>query len=197
MTVQEYIDNGFVLDYCLGHLKGADKRAFEHAMKLYPQLEKEVAEVQNGLEKYSEANRIAPHSSMKEKIWATLQNLQLEKEMDLSHLPLINKYSDPKAWLKAVTPLLPKQKEDFFYRELTGTDKVTQVLVMTRMDVAEEVHHKVHESFMILVGECECHIGGKVIQIKAGGYVEIPLHENHDLRLISEYVVGIVQRLAA
>lgn len=199
MKAEEYIESGLVLDYCLGLLKDADKLAFEKELASSPILAEELKSLQQGLSKYVTAYSQTPPPALKDKIWGTLENLLLESQMDLSNLPVINQFSDPKAWMNAVRPLLPAtMPEGHFMHVLTNTDTVQQVLVMTGMDVADEVHHDVYESFMILEGECECHIGkDTVIRVKAGGYVNIPMHEHHDLKIISEYVVGIMQRIAA
>ena len=199
MNAQEYIDNGMVLDYSLGLLTGEDKAAFERALLAYPELADELKALQTGLEKYASAYSKAPSSSTKEIIWGTLENLLLEKEMDLNKLPLINKFTDYKAWYNAVKPLLPKTVSgEPFMHLLTGTDTVTQVLVMSATDIPDEVHEDVYESFIILDGECECHIGtDTVIRLQAGGYIEIPLHQHHDVKIISSYVVGVMQRIAA
>jgi len=62
----------------------------------------------------------------------------------------------------------------------------------------DEVHTDVWESFIVLEGECECYIGtDTVVRLKAGGYLEIPMHEHHDVKIISDYVVGIMQRIAS
>jgi mannose-6-phosphate isomerase-like protein (cupin superfamily) len=199
MNAKEYLEGGLLLDYCLGLMKGADKAAFEQALLLYPELGQELQIMQNGLNKYASAISKEPSASTKERIMGVLDNLLLEKEMNLKKLPLINKYSDMNSWLNALKPLLPKENpEGHFIHVLTHTDTVTQVLVMTRADVPDEVHEDCYESFIILEGECECHIGDHtVVRLKAGGYMQIPLHEHHDLKIISDYVVGVMQRIAA
>ena len=199
MKAQEYIDNNIVSDYCLGLLKGEDKAAFEKALLLYPELQQEVKSIQEGLEKYVSVYSKAPSYTTKGKIMGTLENLLLEKQMDLNKLPIINKFSDHKAWMTAIAPLLPKALAgEPFMHVLTTTDSITQVLVMSATDIPDEVHEDVRESFIILEGECECYIGtDTVVRLKAGGYLEIPMHAHHDVKIISDYVVGIMQRIAA
>lgn len=199
MKAEEYVENGLVLDYCLGLLINDEKLAFEKALESSPMLAEELRSIQEGLNKYVAAYSLTPPYVLKDKIWGTLENLLLEAHMDLSNLPVINEFSDPKVWMDAVRPLLPKTLTDGrFMHVLTHTDNIQQVLVMTATDVEDEVHSDVYESFIILEGECECHIGNDtVIRVKAGGYVRIPMHEHHDLKIISPYVIGIMQRIAA
>jgi hypothetical protein len=199
MNAKEYMENGVVLDYFLGLLTEIEKIDFEQALNIYPELDRELKLIQNGMDKYMSTYQNTPPDFMKDKIWGTLQNLLLEKEMDLRNLPLLNKFSDHKAWLSAMAPLLPKVLRNKQYIHLlTHTDKVMQVLIMSAIDIEDEVHGDVYESFMILEGECECRIGtDTVVRVKAGGYLEIPLHQHHDVKIISDYVVGVMQRIAA
>jgi len=199
MNAQAYIESGIVLDYCLGLVTGQDKADFEQALKLYPELDQELKAVQEGLDKYAATYSKSPLDSTKDKVMNALENLLLEKQMNLSKLPVINKFSDHKAWMAAVASLLPNKVEgEPFMHVLTATDSITQVLVMSATDIPDEVHTDVWESFIVLEGECECYIGtDTVVRLKAGGYLEIPMHEHHDVKIISDYVVGIMQRIAA
>ena len=199
MNAQEYIESGSILDYCLGLMTGQDKADFEEALRLYPELDQELKAVQEGLNRYAAIYSKVPLDSTKNKVMGSLENLLLEKQMDVNRLPLINKFSDHAAWMAAIAPLLPNKVEgEPFMHVLTATDAITQVLVMSATDIPDEVHEDVWESFIILEGECECHIGtDRVVRLTAGGYLEIPMHEHHDVKIISKYVVGIMQRIAA
>jgi len=73
---------------------------------------------------------------------------------------------------------------------------VKQVLFISKVDVEEEIHDHERESFIILEGECECHIGHDVIRLGPGGFVEIPMYTPHNVKVISPYVVAILQRVA-
>ena len=62
--------------------------------------------------------------------------------------------------------------------------------------VDDEVHVNEKESFLVLEGECECYVGDNVYRLGPGGFIEIPLHEHHNVKVISEYVVAVMQRIA-
>jgi quercetin dioxygenase-like cupin family protein len=68
--------------------------------------------------------------------------------------------------------------------------------VISRVDVPEESHEEVFESLLILKGECECTIGTETIQMQAGDYIDIPLHIPHNVKVLSPYVVAILQHKA-
>jgi mannose-6-phosphate isomerase-like protein (cupin superfamily) len=192
----KYLTDGTLIDYSLGLLNENDRLEMEIALELYPQLKEELRMLQDILHKYLR-NKPEASAELKERIWATLQNISLEKYMNLQHLPLINKYSNHKSWMDAVSPLLPKKlKAPFYARPLTNTKGVTQVLIMSGIDIPDEVHEDELESFILLEGECECHVGERIIKVSAGGYLEIPLHQHHDVKILSEYIVGVMQRIA-
>jgi hypothetical protein len=198
MKAKEYIANGLVTDYCLGIMTDSEKAAFEQELNTSPELRAELNAIQEGLNKYLSAYSLTPPQGTKDKVLGTLENILREKQMDLRKLPIINQYTNPKSWLDAVKPLLPAEiPAGHFMHVLTETETTLQVLVMTATDVEDEIHDNVYESFIILEGECECRIGTEVIRVKAGGYVQIPLHQHHDLKIISDYVIGIMQRIAA
>jgi len=79
---------------------------------------------------------------------------------------------------------------------LRHNDSVTQILVTSSVDVADEVHHHERESFLVLEGECECHIGDTIVKLGPGGYIEIPMYEHHNLQIRSQRVVAVLQHMA-
>jgi len=188
-------DSALILDYCLGILTGDQKKAFERQLQKNRSLREQINTMLDDLSKQQVA-KVNPHASQKDKTWSLLHNLTLEKEMNLSNLPILNKYTDTSAWGQAVAPMLPADLKDYpFMKVLTSTDAVLQVLIMTKSDIPDEVHGDEHESFIILEGECECHIEGKTVRVKAGEFMEIPLHAHHDVKIISERLVGVMQRV--
>jgi mannose-6-phosphate isomerase-like protein (cupin superfamily) len=117
-----------------------------------------------------------------------------EKTIDLNNLPPTGKYSNYESWLKAVEHLLPAEPfEDFFAYVLQHNDKISQTLVVTKLNVPDEIHEDVAESFFILKGSCTCTVGRDVFTLNEGDYLDIPLHTSHDIRIDSPYVVAILQ----
>ncbi|MBS1685817.1 MAG: cupin domain-containing protein [Bacteroidetes bacterium] len=187
-----------ILDYCLGLLIGDQKVAFEKEMQKNPDLQAAVASLRAKLEQGagSTANG-TPKYTLQNKTWALVENVIKEKKMDPADLPLLNKHSDTNTWAALAGQYLPKKldKSRPYMRLLTGTDRVTQVLIATSEGFPDEEHDDLLESFIILEGECECRIGSDTVRVKAGGYLEIPLHTSHDVRIISDGIVGVLQRI--
>jgi mannose-6-phosphate isomerase-like protein (cupin superfamily) len=119
----------------------------------------------------------------------------LEGKQDINNLPLLNKYTDYKKWLHLVKPLLPlKLEDDFFIHELRKDENVMQMLLWIKVDYPEEVHEDVDECIIILEGRCRCSIGGKVVELGPGEFLEIPLYQHHNVKVL-EPVLAVVQRI--
>jgi mannose-6-phosphate isomerase-like protein (cupin superfamily) len=197
MNIQEYIGTGIIEQYCLCILAEDQMREVEALSSQYPAIRAEIQDIEGSLEGYARAYAQKPPAELEETIWLTLENLNKERQMDAADLPVINQYTDHKAWLGIVKPLIPPQlKEDRIVRVLRESDKIIQMLVVSRTHFDDEVHVEERESFIILEGECECTVGDKVFRLSPGGYTEIPLHTNHDVRVLTPYVAAIVQRIA-
>ena len=67
------------------------------------------------------------------------------------------------------------------------------MLVVTKLDVPQEMHDDIAESFFILKGRCTCTIGDEQVTLNPGDHLDIPLHVNHDVKLESPYVIAILQ----
>jgi mannose-6-phosphate isomerase-like protein (cupin superfamily) len=134
----------------------------------------------------------APNPGMKNRL---LGKLGFEGEaLTLDHLPETNRYANHLSWLKALQPLLPATVDAIFMQEINRNEHLMQLLVVSKVDVPEEIHEEECESFFILQGECACTIGDQVFQLSAGDYLDIPLHVNHDVKLLTPQVTAIVQR---
>ncbi len=197
MNIEEYINSGILHDYCINALSVAQQLEVEKVCARYPEVKRELLQMQQSLEQFAAGAAKMPGIAVKENIWNTLENINKEKAGDLNDLPVINKYSDHHRWQRMVIPLMPKSiPEERTMIPLRHTDKVMQVLVISRTDVDDEVHEHEQESFLVLEGECECHIGDNVYRLGPGGFIEIPLHLNHNVKVLSPYVVAVLQHIA-
>jgi mannose-6-phosphate isomerase-like protein (cupin superfamily) len=197
MNVQEYIDSGVLHDYCIHALTAAEKAEVEKMCARYPEVQEELSRMQEDLEKFAAQTEVWPPVQIKETIWSTLENLNKEKTGDLNDLPEINKYTDHNNWKRIVMPFMPQDlKNDRIVKTIRESAGITQMLIVSKTDVEEETHENEHESFIILEGECECLVGNKVIRLGPGGFLEIPLHTLHSVKVTSAYVVAVLQHIA-
>ncbi len=198
MNIPEYISSGVLEDYCLGALSDTQMAEVEAVCAKHPEVKEELVSIQKALEGYVTEQPVWRKAALKSPIWETLSNINLEEEAVPGKFPIINKYSDHNNWLKMVAPLKPKDfKEGTYIDVIQHNEQVTQMLVMSYIGQDEEEHDDLKECFMILEGECECNIGGKIIPLKAGGFIDIPLHTSHSVRVMpGSCVTAIMQRIA-
>ena len=197
MDIQGYIESGILHDYCVGNLSPAGRLEVEQTCAQYPEVRAELQQLQNLLEKYAEGGASAPAPQLKQNIWNTLENINKERVGDLNDMPLINKYSDYQNWKRIVAPLMPQQiPTGTVAMPLRDAAGIQQTLVIAFDNVAEESHEHEKESFLILEGECECYVGDNLYRLGPGGFLEIPLYTSHNVRLLSPYVVAVVQTIA-
>jgi mannose-6-phosphate isomerase-like protein (cupin superfamily) len=194
-SAEDYINSGILQEYNLGLLSAADRADVEAACNRYPEVKEALAALQQADD---DATTIpAPPAYLQDTIWALLHNINKEQTADLQDLPVINKYADHLRWLRIVQPLLPPgipQGTDM--QVLRSTGGITQVLVCSATDVPDEVHTHERESFLVLEGECACHIGSNIVRLGPGGYIEIPMYTHHHVVALSARVVAILQRIA-
>lgn len=197
MNIREYINSGILEEYCLCILDEDQVQEVNTLRIQHPEIETEIQSIEASLNAYVKTSAEKPAVNLQEEIWNTLQNLNKERNIDLTDLPIINKYTDHETWLGIVKPFIPARlEEDRIVHVLRQSDEIVQMLVISKTAFENEVHVEEHESFIILEGECECTVGDKVFRLQPGGFTEIPLHTNHDVRILSPHVTAILQRIA-
>jgi mannose-6-phosphate isomerase-like protein (cupin superfamily) len=196
MDIKAYIASGIIEDYCLGVLNEQEMQEVDRLAADYALIRKEIISYQQSFEKYARSFARPTPEGLRKKTLALFDNLLKEESAQTDELPLLNKYSDSKKWLIKVAPLLPSKLEsDLFVHVLQDNEEVEQLLMWTKVDIPDEVHVHEKESFIVLEGECECFVDGRVIKLKAGEFIDIPLHTHHDVKVVKGPVLAVVQRL--
>ena len=196
MDINELIQSGIIEDYCLDLLQKEDRDRLEQLAAAHPELQAEIRAHQQVLAGYASSFASEPPASLKNRILATLQNLEKEEQYSAEMPPLLNRFSEKENWLRVVKPHLPEElEEDIFAKVLRNDSEVFQVILWVKTGYPDEVHHEVDESFMILEGECECYVEENVIRLGPGDYFQVPLDMHHDVRVTRGPVLAIVQRL--
>ncbi len=197
MDIRAYIESGILEEYCLGLLTAQEEARVVAACAQYSELEMELAAIQITLSDYAKCYSKVPPIKVKGQIWEAIENKAKEQNIGLNHLPIIDRYSDFKKWIEVVAPLLPANRPDEpLFHELQNSHGVQQYLVVADADVKEEVHTDECERILILKGECACYIGEHLVRLGPGGFIEIPLHVRHNIRLLTPHVTAILQRIA-
>lgn len=197
MDTKAYISSGIIEDYCLGILNEEESNDVLQQAKLHPEIKQEIDAFMQSLEHYAFDISADATAHLKQQTMNVLKNLSLEEKQDIEQPPLLNKYSDHKNWLRIVEPVLPASlKEKMFIRDIRNDDKVSQTVIWTHIDYPDEVHDEVQECFIILRGKCRCYIEDKVVELSAGGFLEIPMFAHHNVEVLgNEPVLAVVQRI--
>jgi mannose-6-phosphate isomerase-like protein (cupin superfamily) len=197
MNVQDYIDSGILYDYSIGALSESERAGVDKVCAQYPEIKYELRQLQKTIEEHVAATAVSPVAAMQDAIWSKLDNINREKTGNIRELPVLNKYSDYNNWKRIVVPFMPVEPDsDRIVKTIREEGGVTQMLIISKTDVEEEIHIHEQESFIILEGECECHIGDDVYRLGPGSFIEIPLYTRHNVRVLSPYVVAVLQHSA-
>jgi mannose-6-phosphate isomerase-like protein (cupin superfamily) len=181
-TCKSYISSGNT-GRLLGILDEKETIHVEKMAVIYPEIKTEITAFQKTLEKYTMAVAEYPSPGLRNNLFDILNNLIKENSLSIGNLPLLNKYSDHKNWLKLVKPMLPDSlEEDMFIKILRNCGNVVQSIVWIKNEYPDEVHNHLKESFIVLEGKCECRIDNKVIKLGPGGFLNIPLYEHYDVK---------------
>jgi mannose-6-phosphate isomerase-like protein (cupin superfamily) len=196
LNLKPYIESGILELYVLGVLAIGEKMGVERMISVYPELRIELQSIEEALENYAFSNAIKPNAKLKHTILASIANTKQESEMAVGNLPLINKFTDYKNWLKLMDEVGPITLENgLFLKELRHDEQVLQSFIVAAVNIPEETHALEHESFLILEGQVNCIINGKSNLMGPGDFMAIPLNEPHDVILLSNQVTAILQRV--
>jgi hypothetical protein len=75
MNIEEYMNSGILMDYCLGLLAEEDMKKVEQVSKEHPKIATELKLLQNGLESYALKNTSWKNDELKKKIWNTIDEI--------------------------------------------------------------------------------------------------------------------------
>lgn len=193
-NISEYINSGNLEQHCFDLFNAERGQEIAELISSHPEIKQELNEIELALERVAQHQAVTPDAKLKNQVLGAVGFFSDEK-IDLANLPPTGKYSNYSNWFTAVEHLLPAQPfEDFFMHTLRQDEHIAQMLVVTKLDVPEETHEDVGESFFILKGQCACTVGNEVFTLNAGDHLEIPLHINHDIKILSPYVIAILQR---
>jgi mannose-6-phosphate isomerase-like protein (cupin superfamily) len=187
--VQAYIESGNLEQYCFGMADPALTAEISQLRLVHPGIDQELHHIELTLEQFAQSQAIYPAPKMRERILAAL-----DFSLNINNLPPTSQYSDHEAWYRAIEHLIPVEPfGDFFAEVLQQDEHIAQTLVITKLNVPEEEHEVISESFFILRGTCTCTVGKEIFTLNAGDHLSIPLHTNHDIRIDSPYVIAILQ----
>ncbi len=195
LSERTFIESGLIELYCLGHASAAETQTIKQYAAYYPALQAEIDAIEKALNQYTLAVSPKPKLLSTDQMW----NVIHEDRVYIAAPPLLGENHDWKQWKKAVKNIkFPSVEDNVYMHPLRADEKVEQFLVRLSEFIPDEHHEEIYESFLILEGACECIIGEKTIKMKAGDYIEIPLWEVHNIKVVSDTpVIAILQWLKA
>ncbi len=202
MSIDQIRESGILESYVLGDLEASEVVELEKALKTFPELQKDIREIELSLEKYAQAHAIAPDRAIKPMLMAVLNfmmRLQAgEKPSDPPAIHEGSKVVDYKEWLVRSDMQEPASYESMYLRIMGKTQEKTTILIWLKEGAPDETHTDEHESFLIVSGTCNVIIGDQVNPMQAGDVIHIPLHINHRVQVTSDEPCKIIlERKAA
>jgi mannose-6-phosphate isomerase-like protein (cupin superfamily) len=195
--IEKYLQPGILEDFCLGLLNDADSAEISNAATTSPALLQKIQEIEKALILYSNTNG---SQGLKERTLAALDDLSTNNKIEINDPPVIHRNSDLYEWNEALKDIQPdKDFGAIQVRFIKDTPDHQLCIAWLHNMLDEDEHHadEFAESFFILEGSCECNIGGQIIHLKAGDYLDIPYDTHHSIRSTSPnggYVKALIQR---
>lgn len=191
MDIKQFIDSGILEQFCLGLANEAERAEVMKLTAEYPEIGAELEAIERSMINFAESENPVPQ--LKNKILARL-GFAADVALDINNLPPADKYANYINWLQAVEHLISAEPfEDLSIQVLQQNNAIAQMLVVAKVDVPEESHDSYAESFFILKGKCRCTIDNVEIELGPGDFLEIPLYAQHDVKMLTPYVVAILQ----
>ncbi len=186
--IQQYLKEGVLEEYCLGLLPQEIAADITTAAANNTILQQKILETEMAV---AAINPVVPSPGLKQTILQTLNN---EKQQ------LINYNSSAAEWNAMISHLQPTAEyENLKTHFITDTPDL-QICIAWLSGSLQETGHdntEFQESFLILEGTCRCNIGGKIFDLKAGDFLDIPFNTAHTITstsLQTGYVKAIIQR---
>jgi mannose-6-phosphate isomerase-like protein (cupin superfamily) len=195
--MEKYVQSDIIENFCLGLLSENEDAKISLEAALNPELKQKIEEVEKALQSYSPVKAGRP--SLKETILSTLSSTPYATKIDITNPPLINRNSEIADWNEAIAPIEPHTDHGHIKTSfITYSPELQLCIAWLYGSLEEDEHHEdeFEESFLILEGSCQCNIGGQILNLKAGDYLDIPFNARHTIVSTSAqgYVKAIIQR---
>lgn len=201
MNPKEIRESGLLELYIFGVLEEHEFTLVNEALEKFPELQKDLLEIESSLLKYIETVSPTPHGAVQPLLLATVDYKErLRKGEQPVTAPLLNEDSrieDYARWLNDPKMVAPESFDAMFAKIIASEPEKTTAIVWLRYGAPDETHTDEYEKFLIVEGSCEITIGTEVYIMKAGDYLTIPLFINHNVRVTSEIPCKVIlQRVA-
>ncbi|MFC4210883.1 cupin domain-containing protein [Pedobacter lithocola] len=193
----DILESGLLELYVLNLLEGDELSQVENLRLTSSAVRDEINKIELFFEQDALQHSVSVSTEIDAQMLKLFNQLNSKTDLDISNLPLIDEDTNYQNWLSLIENLIPRNGVDgTFTHLLTANDKVMQMLVVSEIDIKEEIHENELESFLILEGTCICTIDNSDFNMAAGDYMSIPLHKSHTVKITSPSVTAILQHIA-
>ena len=198
----EYIESGILESYALKTTNEVETLEVERMVADYPEVAKELNEIEKSLEVYALEQTKSPDTSIKAFLMATIDFIERLKNGEQPGKPeLLNEGStiqEFSPWLNRPDMQLPPTFDGIYARIINANPEVTTAIVWIKDLAPQEVHDNEYEKFLIVEGTCIITIDGEDNYLAPGSYLSIPLYKKHFVKVTSDCPCkAILQRMAA
>jgi mannose-6-phosphate isomerase-like protein (cupin superfamily) len=201
-TIQEYINSGILEEYVLGLTSPEETVEVSAMAQNHPEIKAEIESITTALQNLSAKNIPKINPTLRTSVLATVDFTErLKSGEPMENPPLLSeksKSSDYQEWIDRPEMVLPEEFNDSYAKIIGANEQATTMIVWLTTGAPHEVHDNEYERFLILEGSCEITIANETHHLKAGDYLQIPLHIGHHLIVTSEIPCKVIlQRVAA
>jgi mannose-6-phosphate isomerase-like protein (cupin superfamily) len=201
-NIKQFIESGIVEQYVTGIATAEEKKEVEEMAASFPEIRKEITELEMVMESYAQLNAVSPDPTIKSFLMATIDYTERMKNGEKpSFPPIINpdsKIEDYSEWINRADMVVSADLKDFYARIIGYAPDALTAIVWIKEMAPVEVHNKELEKFLILEGTCDITIENEVHHLAPGDVLSIPLYKKHFVKITSEKPCKIIlQRIAA
>ena len=200
-NIDKYISSGIVEMYVLGLSSKEESEELEALAASHPEIKEEIQAVSEALLLYKRSKtNINP--GIKSMLMAVIDYTErLKSGEEPASLPLLNensKIEDYAPWLNR-EDMVYDADFGYPYAKLIGYEHTAMTaIVWMAGEIPYEVHDKEYEKFLVVEGSCDIITAEKVISLKKGDFVSLPLYLGHSVKITSDIPCKVVlQRIAA
>ncbi|MEM1318972.1 MAG: cupin domain-containing protein [Bacteroidota bacterium] len=199
---KEFLQSGIVERFCLGCTTPAETERLLLACQQSPALQVALKDSQSALEQYASSFQHQAPAHLKHSIInhihtsSQLENAQLLNGQ-LKHYFAPSPYTKAQHWQRLLSSLqAPTAYDNVHYHPIYKDEEKILMVLWIKENIPPETHPELEECFIILEGQCTCHIGGQILQLKTGDFLRLPQEGLHELRVTSaEPVKAILSRI--
>ncbi len=202
MRIAKIIESGILELHVLGELSPMESEALKADILKYPELQDEINDIEFALEQYALLHATEADPTVAPLLLTTLNYEQRLANGEIPEVaPTLSANSqiiDFQQWIDRPYMQEPDQYDSMAGKIITANEEKTTMIVWLKEGAPPEIHTHEIEKFLIVEGTCDITIGDNTHSLKAGDYLDIPLHISHHVQVTSPQRCKIIlERYAA